>query len=171
MQSGRGFSPLAPDITGCHTRALVRNDSGADRIYGRLVTDNTSRVLVRDRVMSTDELYFGDVLQSYQNGVQFDLRVKLAIEFLKAPGFLSAMAGEDPIRPVREALEIATELLAEAQKRGLLRPLPAHDELPAYVKAHLRRTARAHVYTQVQGHKIGQEESGVVQRANGLIPP
>ena len=28
------------------------------------------------------DTYFGDVLQSWNNGVQIDLRVKLAIEFL-----------------------------------------------------------------------------------------
>ena len=49
--------------------------------------------------------YWGDVLQSFQNGVQLDLRVKLAIEFLKSPAFSGD--GASPEGAATRALTLA----------------------------------------------------------------
>lgn len=112
--------------------------------------------------MSERELYLGDVLQSFQNGVQMDLRVKLAIEFLKGGNFLDA----------RTALGAATDLVSEAERLGLMQPLPEDDELSSAARRHIRRSVRSQVYGQIAAQKIGPEEQPkmVVPVGNGLAP-
>ena len=111
------------------------------------------------------EPYWGNVLQSFENGVQLDLRVKLAVDFLKAPNMVTGSSA-----PVAAgfALDLATELLAEAERRGLMKALPEGDELNGAVRAHIRRNVRAQVYQQLQAQRIGPEEQPAVQPINGL---
>jgi len=107
------------------------------------------------------------VLQQFQNGVQLDLRVKLAIEFLKSPGAV----WESPARaPAHFALELADELITQAQARGWLKPLPEDNELNTPLRRHLERHVRAQVFSQVAGQRIGQEESPSVALPNGPLP-
>lgn len=124
------------------------------------------------------ETYFGDVLQSWQNGCQLDLRVKLAIEFLKS-GQLTATLGQ--VRPMcseedlakvlaKHAIDLADALVTEAGSRGLMKDLPESDELSAPMRSHIRRSVRAQIYQQVAAQKIGPEESPVVQTGNGRLP-
>jgi hypothetical protein len=110
--------------------------------------------------MTERELYLGDVLASFQNGVQMDLRVKLAIEFLKGGSFLDA----------RTALGAATDLVSEAERLGLMKPLPEDDELPAAARRHIRRQVRAQVYGQIAAQKIGPEEQPKIAASNGFLP-
>lgn len=110
------------------------------------------------------ETYFGDVLGSWNNGVQLDLRVKLAIEFLKAHP-AQGLAAEG----AKYALDLADALLAESTSRGLLKELPEDDELTQPMRRHIRRQMRAQIYGQVAGQKIASEEQPAVQ-ASGRMP-
>ena len=113
------------------------------------------------------DTYFGDVLGSWNNGVQLDLRVKLAIEFLKAhpaQGPATEAAGY--------ALDLADALIAESTTRGLMKDLPEDDELTQPMRRHIRRQMRAQIYGQVAGQKIAAEEQPSVQSVgNGRLPP
>jgi len=111
----------------------------------------------------TDKLtpYLGSVLSNFENGGQLDLRLRLAVDFIKAaPGLFT----EHGIGPAR-ALDMASELLAEAERRGLLLPLPDDNGLNAPLRKHLERNVRAQIYQQAAAQRIAQEESPKV------IPP
>ena len=110
------------------------------------------------------DVHFGDVLQSYGNGVQLDLRVRLAVDFLKVL-MMPTQQGraedipDDRARKLAEfAVDISTELLNVAAERGLIKHLPDTDELPGAMRMHLRRAVRANIFQQVSGQEIAQEE-------------
>jgi hypothetical protein len=113
------------------------------------------------------ETYFGDVLQSWNNGVQLDLRVKLAIEFLKSGN--TALKG-DPGRDAEYALSLADLLITKAHSEGLIKDLPEDDELTQPMRRHIRRQMRAQIYGQVAGQKIASEEQPAVQPVAGRMP-
>lgn len=113
------------------------------------------------------ETYFGNVLTAFENGVQLDLRVKLAVDFLKAPHLIDACA---PADQAAHALQLADELLSQAQAAGWVKDLPDTDGLPAAARRHFTRMARAQVLQQLAGQKIGQEEmDSQIQRAPGTL--
>jgi hypothetical protein len=118
--------------------------------------------------MSDQDLYFGDVLAHFANGVQLDLRVKLAVEFLKSPCFF------EPAHPVDRAvaaLDMAQSLIAEAGARGWLKPLPDDSELTTPMRRHLERNVRAQVFSQFAGQRIQAEEApSIAVGANGPLP-
>ena len=103
--------------------------------------------------------YFGDVLGSYANGVQLDLRVKLAVDFLKTPGPRLNIMPSSAQQAAREALDLATELLTLAAERGLMAPLPDTDELSSPMRRHIRRQVRAQIVGQVATQEIAGEEA------------
>jgi len=106
------------------------------------------------------------VLQSWANGVQLDLRVKLAVDFLKAGLLVRREEGAFPLtaesaRLVAEfAVDVAGSLLDVAVERGLMKDLPDDDELTAMQRRHLRRATRAQIYAQVVSQVLGREEQG-----------
>ena len=136
------------------------------------------------------ENYFGDVLQSFSNGVQMDLRLKLAIEFLKSDAvpddtyidpnveLQQRAIGQPPLivrltaaGKARYALDLAEALLDQAAKLGLLKPLPEDDGLSSVMRKHLRRNARAQAFMQVVGPELAQDEQPkVALGVNGPLP-
>lgn len=107
------------------------------------------------------ERYFGDVIQDFPNGCQLDLRVKLAVEFLKSG--MVPVSIEDQAKVAADyALDLATELLATADSRGLVRELPEDDGINAPTRAHLKRNIRAQVFAQVEGQRMAAEEQSPV---------
>jgi hypothetical protein len=115
------------------------------------------------------ERYFGDVIGSYANGVQLDLRVKLAVDFLKSP----LLQGADAARPTQlavYALDLATALLEVATERDLVQSLPDTDELSGPMRKHIRRQVRAQVVGQIAGQAIMAEEAPAVQAGPVAVP-
>jgi hypothetical protein len=110
------------------------------------------------------ETYFGDVLQSFANGLQLDLRVKLAIEFMKAHPCSGA-----PAEGAAYALDLATALIAEAGKRGLLKDLPEDTELNAPTRRHIDRQIRAQVYQQQAAQRISSEPAVALHAGSGEL--
>lgn len=119
-------------------------------------------------------LYLGNVLSSFETGVQLDLRVKLAIEFLKAgnaDGAVAYAAKDDQLQLVQltvaekatYCLDLATALIGEATTRGLLKELPDDDELTQSLRRHLTRNVRAQVYSQSIAQRMAAEESPMVR--------
>jgi len=108
-------------------------------------------------------LYLGNVIDSFTNGVQLDLRVRLAVDFIRNGKFTDA----------DEALDCASRLLELAQQRGLLKPMPDTGELPVPFKRHVERAVRAQVLQQTLGQEILQENAPAVMpaRGNGPLPP
>jgi hypothetical protein len=108
------------------------------------------------------DLYFGNVLSSFENGLQLDLRVKLAVDFLKAhPASGSAHEGAS------YALDLADALLAESVKRGLVKSLPDTGEISTPLRHHIERSVRAQVFQQVVAQRVGPEEAPSIGLVNG----
>lgn len=108
-------------------------------------------------------LYLGDVLASFGNGCQLDLRVRLAIQFMTGGGIT------DPIT----ALDSATQLLDLATKRGLLKPMPEDDGLSKPMRTHIRRGVRVQIAQQVCQQEIVQDEApklAVPPGGNSVLP-
>jgi hypothetical protein len=114
------------------------------------------------------ETYFGDVLQQFQNGVQMDLRVRLAIEFVKAAPAVF-YPNSDGCENVSKALDMADELLSQGEARGWIKPLPEDNELNTSLRRHLERNVRAQAFSQAAGQRMAAEEAPSVAVANGPL--
>jgi hypothetical protein len=156
----------------------VRRKMNAEKPTSNTSTSHTpSAEELAGAVYEYEELHFGDVLQNWVNGVQLDIRTKLAVEFVKA-GMLVRHAGVVDLTPsevAERALDVATELLNLSFSRGLTKPLPETDELSPAHKRHLLRAVRSNVYPQTQMQRIAEEEGAdrrVAQVAPGMrLPP
>lgn len=101
--------------------------------------------------MSEGELYLGNVLSSFEAGVQLDLRVKMAMDFLKSPMFegsrsvseLAATASESANLNARYALDLADSLLKHAGERGWVKPLPETSDISSAMRNHIGRSVEA----------------------------
>lgn len=103
------------------------------------------------------EKYFGNVMSSFENGVQLDLRVKLAMEFLKSNAVHQVTNTDDVVQAAELALDLATELLAVAHERGLVKDMPDNGELSSPMKHHLERSVRQQMYGNEVAQKIARE--------------
>lgn len=113
--------------------------------------------------------YQHNVLEAFGSGCLLDLRVRLAADFLKH----SPMFGEIPTHSEgpdglpREfacfALDLATALLSEADRRGLIEPIPEDNgDLDAPLRAQAKRTASYQALQQLEAQKFVQDEAGRV---------
>jgi hypothetical protein len=122
--------------------------------------------------------YPNSVLTSFENGAMLDLRLRLAIEFLKTPLFEHALevrpdgAGvtvqQPPAKVALDALDLAEALIAEGVTRGWVKALPDGDDLPAPLVRHIKRSVRANVLQQMFGQKVMADEQPKV--ATGGLP-
>jgi hypothetical protein len=94
-----------------------------------------------------------------------DLRVRLAVDFLKSPLYANVVAEgvelgtEDNPRDIAvHALDVATALLAVSEARGLVEPLPDDDGLNRQLRLQAARTARYSVWQQLAGARVAAEE-------------
>lgn len=109
-----------------------------------------------------NEPIWGDVLQAFQNGVQLDLRLRMAIDFLKAW----------PSATPEAALAAAERLLWLGSERGYVKPLPEDSNLTAPLRHHLERSVRAQAFSQVAGQRIAQEEQPKISSPPlSMVPP
>jgi hypothetical protein len=120
------------------------------------------------------EPIFGNVLSMFENGVQLDLRMKLAIQFLNGGVFAKAMGAPDgvDVQTIAEnAIDLATEVVRVGLERGFIKDLPEDDNLNVPMMKHLRRNVRAQVVTQQAGQEIQREMDSGVQRLAAGVPP
>jgi hypothetical protein len=126
-----------------------------------------------------NETYFlGDVLsEGYQNGCLLDLRLKLAIEFLKTGvvpqtllGPLKVQVGSScqeqielpPAGRATYALELADQLFKGADLRGWVHALPNNSELSPQLRQHIERSANAAVAQHNAQQRAAQQEGPVI---------
>jgi len=119
--------------------------------------------------MSEKKLYLGNVLNQFENGVQFDLRTKLAIEVLKNKAVPNYDTFNDPRVLVSVAFNLAEAIVEAADARGYLKDLPETDELSAPMRKFIRTNVRAQIYQQAAAQLISQEEMPKVAAANGPV--
>jgi hypothetical protein len=110
-----------------------------------------------------------NILDGFNLGADLDLRVRFAMELLKSPIFQGRalvskgdQANSDTIHVVTNdpqyvgsatlALDIADELFAVAQERGLIKEI-AGDSIDEHLKAHVRRQVEFDIYRQSEDQR------------------
>lgn len=142
--------------------------------------------------MANEMKYPQSAIEAFPQGVRLDLRVRLAIDFLKTPlaaeylkGLESAAVedlraaadGQEP--PVKLAdrvakftLDLAEAVMVDAEQRGWTAPMPDTDELDASTKRQARRNARFQIEGQVAGQRAMQEmAAGAIATPGGPRMP
>jgi hypothetical protein len=110
------------------------------------------------------EEYFGDILEDYSNGVRLGLRVKLAVEFVKAMAASDWRPDNDGPEALADyALRVADRLVSEGEKKDWVVRLPTDADLPRDARHHAGRMARFQVTTQLQAQRFAQAEQPVVK--------
>lgn len=118
----------------------------------------------------SDIKYPSNVLEGFGSGALLDLRVRLAADFLKhgAVVNLFPVSTPDDLRLLPKvaagyALDLADELLSQAEVRGWVDPLPADDgELPPDLRAQANRTGSYQAQQQLGANKYAADEAGRV---------
>ena len=114
--------------------------------------------------------YRDNAVDGFRNGALLDLRVRFAMEMLThSPIFegfdSSRMAAPPDARAHAEfALDIAIELFALAESRGLIDPLPPEGEISKELRAQANRSARFQAVVSIDHQKALREEQG------GIMP-
>jgi hypothetical protein len=106
-----------------------------------------------------DKNYFGDLFADYAQGVQLDIRAKIATDLAKA---LLTNPNVKPEALAEGCAAMADELLKEFAERGWLKDLPVDGQLPMDARKHLERVTRAQALQQSVGPRLMSEESPVV---------
>ena len=108
--------------------------------------------------------YRHNVLEGFGNGCLLDLRVRIAIGLLEKSPLLgsSACADATPDEVAGYALDVATELLRQADERGLIEDLPEDEGLNSQVRKQAARTALYGTLQQIEGQKALADEGGRV---------
>ncbi len=102
--------------------------------------------------MADSMKYPTNAIDSFQHGVVMDLRVRLAIDFLKVvPGF-----------GAHKALDLADDLLEDAERRGWLAPLDHDPKLTDAVKNQAKRLGAFQMYQQLGANQAAQDEQSRV---------
>ena len=120
----------------------------------------------------TDEVkmkYPANELDSFATGVKMDLRVRLAIEFLKSPS-LQGVVHVFPADKVAEySLELAEALLLQADAKGLLEALDDDAKLSERAIKHAKRIGAFNVHQQLGANEAAQDaQSRVVPAAPAI---
>lgn len=119
-------------------------------------------------------------ISAFEQGCKLDLRARLAIDLLKSPGFSPVIQalGVDQARPDLQyvsaqspaqqtagfALDLATALLEEAEKRGLIKDIPDTSDLSAPERRQAERNGKFNAIQQFAANKaITQEAATQVQ--------
>ena len=116
------------------------------------------------------ENYWGNVLNAFEAGVQMDLRLRLAIDFLKSPGMFSPASMGDEGKLARSGLDLATALLDEAAARGLVKDLPDTGEINAATKRHIERGVSAQVHQVEVQQREARRAGPMVGMPHGTFP-
>lgn len=111
-------------------------------------------------------------LEGFGNGCILDLRVRLASNFLQNSPRYRANADGGMISPhdaAEDALELAGELMRQAEARGWIGALDESGELTPSLRAQAKRTASFATLQQLEQSKFAQNEMGrVVPMAPGV---
>lgn len=128
--------------------------------------------------------YPANPLTVFDVGANLDLRVRIAIQILSgpllqgqlewkpSPGGSSLQHGPPMVQSTPSgvalmALDVASELLLESERRGLIGEVPKHGMIDAMTRAHIERGVRANVFQQVAAQRVAREESPNIATMNG----
>lgn len=123
-----------------------------------------------------DVKYPHNPLEGFANGCLLDLRVRMALQILTHSPMYAIVSPPPPEHSeivATHALDVATALLALAESRGLVDPIPDDDgELSPALRAQARRTGSFTILQQVEAQKFAQREADqVIPAAPRMVNP
>lgn len=125
-----------------------------------------------------ERFYHQNVFAAFENGCELDLRVRLALEFIKSPAATLVELASDvepvltPAGVAKFFLDLAQAVMEQSVERGWVHDLPETAELSAPMRKHIERNVRAQVHQQVCGQRIAQEDQArVMPVVGGAVPP
>jgi hypothetical protein len=118
----------------------------------------------------TNLKYPTPLLAAINDGCVLDMRVRLAIELLKVPGFESE-ADVNIATRVDAALTTAEVLFERATQRGWIADLPLDDSIPPLELAHIRRNAVAQVEGQFAAQQHVEQRQRRVTAVQAVVAP
>lgn len=104
--------------------------------------------------------YPQNAIDGFTNGCLLDLRVRLAVDLLKSPMFENATG--EPAVIAAAALDLTTALMAEAESRGLVAPLPEGPELNSFVRNQAKRIGAFQFEQQMAMNELARAAQGNV---------
>lgn len=116
--------------------------------------------------MTAARKYPHNVLEGFGNGALLDLRVRLAMQILTHSPTLNIvhpdrLRDDESLLHAREVanmvLNLANELLSQAEARGWIEPLPDLPEIDGPLKDQAMRTAEYQARQQVHGNGVAQK--------------
>ena len=102
--------------------------------------------------------FYPDVIAAFSDGCVMDLRVRLAVDFIKAMISSDTQGSFSIDQMANTGLSLAGSLIAQAKASGLIAPLPESGELNAQTKRHLERAVNAQMYQQKYAQRQQQDE-------------
>jgi hypothetical protein len=131
---------------------------------------------VGDEVQGEPRLYRQSALNGFENGCLLDLRVRIAMDLLKGPLFANVVAEGVEFPPMESspggiachALDIASELLKQAEARGWVDPLPDDGGLNRAGRLQASRVGRFGAVQQMEAQKAMAEDQGRVSAVGPL---
>ena len=136
-------------------------ESGIDVTRKDVASDGTSDGLLR---------LHDNPLDSFRNGACLDLRVRVAIDLLTHSQMFAGVEGGDKPGPIAAfALDVATELFALAETRGLIEPLDA-SEGRARLSDHIRRQVDYQLETQTEQKRAVDQAGRIARSVSGAFP-
>ncbi len=144
------------------------------------VVETSRAALLTDEPVG-QKLYRHNVLEGFGNGCLLDLRVRLAIELLKSSPMFSCVVpalwpedvprGATPEQLAGYALDVAVELMRDAEKRGFVEDLPKDEGLNRQLRLQSARTARYQVWQQMAGQRVAAEDAARVSPVSPGFDP
>jgi len=113
--------------------------------------------------MADDPLkYPSNELDGFASGAITDLRLRIAIDLLKAPGIFpvaEATEGAAAISVVGFVLDVAGLLIHEAEQRGWIQQFSDEGDLSRHLRLQAKRTARFQVAQQMEAQRAAREQA------------
>ena len=102
-----------------------------------------------------------------------DQRFKLATALATTPEVLTRLFceyGPAHLPAIAKGLlDLTQAVYDEGEARGWIKPLPTSNDLPATEKAHVERSGKAQVTSNIAAQRFAQEEQARVQPVHGGI--
>lgn len=115
-----------------------------------------------DKSPAEPVFYPQDPINGFLQGCLLDLRVRLAIDFLKAPSFELSLSGMKVEDAAGLALRLADEILAQGAANGWVTSIPEDGEIGPALRAQAKRNAQYQVVQQMEANKAMTAEQSSI---------
>lgn len=115
-----------------------------------------------DKSPAEPVFYPQDPINGFLQGCLLDLRVRLAIDFLKGPSFELCVSGMKVEDAAGLALRLADEILKQGAEKGWVTSIPEDGEIGPALRAQAKRNAIYQVVQQMEANKAMTAEQSSI---------